>query len=212
MGLPAHPAIALAPLHPPACAKAFSSSGPATSAWWFAASRGWMPPFSGRSMSPALARMRSFPPASCSAMPTPSVCAVPSMPSVSTGGSWGLLPDEPHHRPARGAARSEGDVPVLARGARLAVGRAGFERSNELRARLLGLDHVVDVALLRGHVGVRERLAVLAHEVRALARGVRRGRQLLLVKDVDGALGAHDGDLRRGPRDVVVRADVQRRV
>lgn len=53
----------------------------ATSAWWFAASRGCSPPCGGRNMSISFART-SHP---SSTIPTPRVWAVPSIPSVSIG-------------------------------------------------------------------------------------------------------------------------------
>ena len=62
----------------PAFSIALDITSAATSAWWLAASRGWSPPDGGRNMSISLART-SQPE---STMPTPSVCAVPSMPIV----------------------------------------------------------------------------------------------------------------------------------
>src|SRR6266545_492610 len=60
-------------------------SGTTNSAWWFAASRGWMPPISGRTMSKTFARMRQF----SSTIPTPTVWAVPSMPIASNLRDYG---------------------------------------------------------------------------------------------------------------------------
>ncbi|OPY30824.1 MAG: hypothetical protein A4E31_00203 [Methanomassiliicoccales archaeon PtaU1.Bin030] len=60
----------------PALATALFIRVTTTSEWWFAASRGWMPPLSGRYMSSSFARMLAF----SSTIPTPQVWAVPSIP------------------------------------------------------------------------------------------------------------------------------------
>lgn len=63
----------------PALSRAAAIVPAATSAWWLAASRGCSPPCGGRNMSISFARTLQ----SWSTIPTPSVCAVPSIPSVS---------------------------------------------------------------------------------------------------------------------------------
>src|SRR5260221_247932 len=62
---------------------------------------------------------------------------------------------------------SEGDVAVLLRRKRLALVSEHPERPDQPRARLLRLDHVVQVSEPRGDVGIRELLVVLLDQSRA---------------------------------------------
>src|SRR4051794_25507485 len=73
-------------------------------------------------------------------------------------------------------ARLQRDVAVLALGPGLALGEQRLERGDELRPRLVGNDHVVDVPALGRGVGVREAGLVVGDEL--LAPGVRRRRVL----------------------------------
>jgi hypothetical protein len=89
--------------------------------------------------------------------------------------------------PRRG--RLERDVPVLALRARLALGQQRVQRGDDLRARLVRDDHVVDVAALGRAVGVREARLVVVHQLLAALVGRRRGGDVAAVDDVDRALG-----------------------
>ena len=83
------------------------------------------------------------------------------------------------------------------------------ERLNQLAARRARQDDFVDEAELGRHVGVGELLAVLgAPSAARIAAGSAALLDLALVDDVDRALGAHHGDLGRGPGEVHVGADV----
>src|SRR5262249_15843460 len=66
----------------------------------------------------------------------------------------------------------------------------------------------VDVAALGGGVGVGEGVLVLGGFLPAQLVGVAGGGELAAVEDVDGAGGAHDGDLGGGPGEVEVTAEV----
>src|SRR5215207_5342755 len=61
----------------------------------------------------------------------------------------------------------EGDVPVLALRSLDAFGLQGAERADQLGARLVGLDHVVDVAALGRRVGVGEVGLVVVDQLRS---------------------------------------------
>ena len=82
------------------------------------------------------------------------------------------------------------------------------EGADEAAAGRPGEDDVVDVALLRGDVGVGEELLVLLDLRLARRDGVGALRQLAAVEDVDRAFRAHDGDLGRRPGVVEVGPDV----
>ena len=84
------------------------------------------------------------------------------------------------------------------------------QRGDEFRARLGRLDDGVDVAALGGDVGIGEALAELGDffSAQALAVGFGGAVEFALVDDVDGALGAHDGNFGGGPGEVRVGANV----
>src|SRR5437867_3401143 len=84
---------------------------------------------------------------------------------------------------------------------RIAVALAGErgERVDQARPRVARVDDVVQIAARGGLIGVREFIAVF--------RDLLFGR-LALVENLDRALRPHHRDLRRGPGDVVVAADV----
>src|ERR1035437_3991421 len=102
----------------------------------------------------------------------------------------------------------EGDVAVLPPRALDLLALQRVQRRDQLGARLLGLDDVVDVAALGCEVGGGELLDVVLDELFGFGGGVRRGRDFAPEDDVDGTLGAHHGDLGRGPGDVEIGADV----
>src|SRR5204863_9332865 len=104
--------------------------------------------------------------------------------------------------------RSEWDVAVLLRRVLVALGLERGEAVDQLRARLMGTDDLVDEAALRGDVRVCELLAVLGNPGRARRGDIRGGIELALVKNIDRSLGAHDRDLGRRPREVRIGPDV----
>ena len=67
----------------------------------------------------------------------------------------------------------EGDVAVLAPGPGLALGEQGLERGDQLRARLVGDDHVVHVAALGRRIGVGEARLVVVDQLLAPVVGRR---------------------------------------
>ena len=83
------------------------------------------------------------------------------------------------------------------------------KRADDLRSRLPRVDNRVDESSLGGDEGVGEFLSVLFHLLLPdLRRSITGLIQFSLVEDVDGALGTHDGDLRRREGEVDVGADV----
>src|SRR5262249_38717464 len=100
------------------------------------------------------------------------------------------------------------NVAVLLGRQALPLVHQAFQGGNDLRTRVGGLDDVVDVAERRGDVGIGELLVVLGDQAGPFGGRFFRLVGFLLVQDVDGTLGAHDGQLGTGPRHVVVGADV----
>src|SRR5205807_685962 len=90
-----------------------------------------------------------------------------------------------------------GQITVLLGWIAVAFAPQELEHLAEPRACVPGLDDLVDVAVLGGHVRGREHLAVLARLLGLEARRVSRLLRLAPVEDVHGALGAHDRDLGR---------------
>src|SRR4051794_10917147 len=82
----------------------------------------------------------------------------------------------------------ERDVAVLALRTGDALGEQRLERRDDLRARLVGDDHVVDVAAFGGRVRVREARLVVVHQLRAALLRGRGARDVAAVDDVDRAL------------------------
>src|SRR5512132_900253 len=78
--------------------------------------------------------------------------------------------------PFRSAFRSQGDVPVLASGDGLALGREHPERLDQARPGLGGFDHVVDEPAFGRDVRRRELVLILLDQL-----GARRGRVLGLL-------------------------------
>src|SRR5690349_6843485 len=103
---------------------------------------------------------------------------------------------------------SQRDVAVLAWGVGVPLGPQQRQRRAEPRAGVARLDHLVHVAALGRDVRVGELLAILADAGLAEGGGVAGRLELAPVEDVDGALGAHHRDLRRGKREVGVAANV----
>ena len=89
-----------------------------------------------------------------------------------------------------------------------AVASARKEGIDQARARLLGLDHIVNVTTFRGDVGAGEFLTVFRDELGFLLNRVICLLQLLAENDVYRAVRSHDRDLGRGPGQVEVTADV----
>src|SRR4051794_14799371 len=104
----------------------------------------------------------------------------------------------------RTAVQLKRDVAVLALRLVDAFGLEHAEGADQLGAGLAGLDDVVDVAALRRRVGVGEVSFVVVDQFLAALVGGRRVGDVFAVDDVDGALGAHYGDLGGRPGDVVV--------
>src|SRR5205814_10598868 len=110
--------------------------------------------------------------------------------------------------PGGRALRLWRDVPVLLLRVGVALAGERAQRGDEPRSRLVRLDDVVQVAPRGRGVRVRVERGVLRRELGAPLLRILGPGQLVLVQDVHRALGAHDRDLGRGPRDVVVAADV----
>src|SRR5438132_10601008 len=91
--------------------------------------------------------------------------------------------------------RSERNIPVLLRGVLVAFAVQVLERGNQLPAGLARLDHFVDEAAARRDVGVGEFGAELGNLLPADGRGVGRGVELALVKNVDRAFRPHHREL-----------------
>src|SRR3954453_4478019 len=108
---------------------------------------------------------------------------------------------------ARSTAASQRHVPVLARRHLLALGAQHRQRSGQHPARLPGIDDVVDVAALGRDVRVGEPLLVLGDQLGAPGLDAGGGVERLAVDEVAPAGGAHDGDLRRRPREREVGTD-----
>src|SRR5690242_14323695 len=95
--------------------------------------------------------------------------------------------------------RSERDVAMLLPGIRVPLAGQHLEGADEPWPRLGRADDVIDVAARRGDVGVRELRLVFRHQSLVLRRRVVGCGDGVLEDDVNGALGAHDRDLGRGP-------------
>src|SRR2546428_232490 len=91
------------------------------------------------------------------------------------------------------------DVAMLLRRIPIPLGGEGRERVDQPGSGVAWIDDVVHVAPGGRQIRMGELLAVL--------RLARLGR-VVLVEDLHGALRPHDGDLRGGPRNVVVPPDV----
>src|SRR6185295_11901236 len=104
----------------------------------------------------------------------------------------------------------ERDVAVLARRILVALGLEQLQRLDEPAPGVGGLDHVVDVALLRRDIGVGELRAVFGDQPRPRLLRILRLLDLLLEDDVHRALRAHHRDLRGRPGEVHVPPDVLR--
>src|SRR2546426_6021700 len=95
-------------------------------------------------------------------------------------------------------AGSEWDVAMLLGRVPVALVLQHLERADQARARVGGLDDLVDVAELGGHVRVGEGVPVLGDQALALGGGILRPLDLVAEDDVDGAVGPHDRDLGGG--------------
>src|SRR6478672_9003965 len=82
------------------------------------------------------------------------------------------------------------------------------KRIDEPRARITRIDDVIYVPPTRRHVRVRELVRVLAHLPIGGCGRVGALGDLTTKENLDGTLRAHDRDLRRGPRDVVIASNV----
>ena len=107
----------------------------------------------------------------------------------------------------RGRA-SERDVAMLLPRVRVALVGEHLERADEPGPRLARQDDLVDVAACRRDVRVGELGLVLGDQALALGRRVVGAGDRVLEDDVDRALRAHHRDLRGGPGEVHVAADV----
>src|SRR6059036_2583269 len=105
---------------------------------------------------------------------------------------------------------SQRDVSVLLRRARLPFRAKHGKRVDHPRAGFRRLDYVVEVAHPRCDVRVRETLPVLADKFLLLLHWVLGSFEFLLVDNRYRLFRTHDGDLRRGPCEVDVPADVLR--
>ena len=83
----------------------------------------------------------------------------------------------PLKSPSRAVPPLQRDVAVLALRAGLALGQQRLERGDQLRARLVRDDHVVDVAALGRRVGVGEARLVVVDQLLAALVGRRRARR-----------------------------------
>ena len=100
---------------------------------------------------------------------------------------------------------------MFLRGDFLSFAFEGGEGADHAEARVARLDDILDIAFLRGLVGVAEEVVVFLlagfGEFGAL-RGVGLGLELLAEEDVHGAVGAHHGDVRGRPGVVDVAAQL----
>lgn len=97
---------------------------------------------------------------------------------------------------------------MLAGRSALALGKSRLERVYERGARPSWLDHIVDVASLRGGVGICKLRAVISYELLPARLGVLSVIELTPKDDVYGSLRAHDSDLGGWPGEVEVGPDV----
>src|SRR5690606_34079323 len=112
----------------------------------------------------------------------------------------------------RSSRRSERDVAVLLRRKRRSLGAQRAQGAHDLYAGLGRPDHRVDVPALGGVPRVDDGVLVLGGQPRPLrldvAARLRAGLQGAALQDVHGAARAHDGDLRGGPGQVDVGAEL----
>src|SRR3990170_6057597 len=108
------------------------------------------------------------------------------------------------------SAPSERNVAVLLRRIFVALAPQALQRIDQGGTRVAGIDDVVEIAVSRRDVGVREFFAILL-DLR-LRRGSRivAVRDLLSKQDLDRPFRAHHRDLGSWPGDVEVAADVLR--
>src|SRR5262245_15930111 len=97
---------------------------------------------------------------------------------------------------------------MLLRRIAIALGAQRRVRIDETRPRVARIDDVVDVAATRGDVRMRELVAVLVDLAVRGAVWIRAVVDLFSEQNLHRALWSHHRDLRRGPRDVVVAANV----
>ena len=90
----------------------------------------------------------------------------------------------------------------------VALARQGRKRRREGAAGVAGLDHGIEVPAGGGGVGIRKLLPELRYLLGPERVRIGCRRELALVEHVDGPLGAHHSDLRRGPRVVPISAEV----
>src|SRR5881397_2051402 len=118
----------------------------------------------------------------------------------------------PHRKedPAVHAYQLQREVPMFPRGPGVPLRPERVERLNQGWPSLRRLDHIVEVSELRSYVRVRELPLVLPNEVGLPLLWVRCCLDILLEHDVYRTLRSHHRELRGGPRDVYVPADVLR--
>src|SRR5882762_1196634 len=83
-----------------------------------------------------------------------------------------------------------------------------LQRLDQALPRLTRMDDSIHEPAFRSHVGIREAVPEFFHFLRSHGFAVFRSLQFALVDDVDGTLGPHNSDLRRGPGIVHVRSDM----
>src|SRR3954468_12240503 len=125
-------------------------------------------------------------------------------PSLRKDGPW-EPPTAAGPSPRRG---SERDVAMLLARVDVALVGEELEGRDEPGPRLGRPDDGIDVAARGRGIRTRELDAVFLHQARPLRVGIRGGGDLVLEDDRHGAVRAHDRDLRCGPREVHVAADV----
>ena len=99
---------------------------------------------------------------------------------------------------------------MLLRRVGIALVAEHLKRIDQTRARLLRLDHIVNVAAFRRDIGAGKFLAVFRNQFGFLLHGVFCLFKFLAEDDIHRAVRSHHGDLGRGPRQVQVAADVLR--
>src|SRR2546425_8704070 len=105
---------------------------------------------------------------------------------------------------------SQRDVSVLLRRARLPLRSKHGKRVDDSGAGLRRFDYIVDVAHPRSDVRIREPVPVVADKLVLMLHRVVGSFEFFLVDNLDSLLRSHDGDLRGGPSEVEIPADVLR--
>src|ERR1700689_1784089 len=106
---------------------------------------------------------------------------------------------------------SKWNVAVLAGRILFALVGERLQRADQLGTRIMRHDHFIYIAQLGGLERIRESLAIVLGQTRALDDRVFGLGQLVAKKNVDRLLGPHHGDLGARIREVEIAANMLRR-